>query len=104
MGQTIIEGGCFCGDVRYRLWMCCWILIGATPPSDSLVSPTVASLIRIVLITIGLIVFLILSAFYSGSETALVSLDKVRMDRLAEEGNKRAHIIKHLLKKPERVF
>ena len=82
----------------------CCCLMGATSPPDSLLSPTVVSLIRVALTIIGLIVFLILSAFYSGSETALVSLDKIRIDRLAEEGNKRAQIIKHLLKKPEQML
>ena len=85
------------------LIFCCF-LMGATPPLDSLVSLTVASLIWIAFLTLGLVVFLILSAFYSGSETALVSVDKIKMNRLAEEDNKRAKIIRDLLKRPEKML
>ena len=40
------------------------------------------------LVIIGIMVFL--SAFFSSSETALVTVNKIRMKNLAENGNKRA--------------
>jgi CBS domain containing-hemolysin-like protein len=78
--------------------------MGAIPSPDSFVSLTEANLIWIACLTLGLIVSLILSAFYSGSETALVSVDKIKVNRLAEEDNKRAQIIGDFLKKPEKML
>ena len=37
-----------------------------------------------------LIILLVLSAFFSSSETALMSVNKIRLRSLAESGNKRA--------------
>jgi len=77
--------------------------MGATP-SNHLASPPAASLMTIALFTVALIVCLILIAFYAGCETALVSLNKVRMSQLAEEGSKRAQIIKNLIETPEKML
>jgi putative hemolysin len=88
----------------FILGICCLILMGAAISSDDSAAPAAVNPIQIVLLTMGLIVFLLLSAFYSGSETALVSVDKIKMDRLAEDGVKRAQIIKNLLKKPEQML
>lgn len=82
----------------------CFFLISATPPQDSITPLTAANLAPIALFTLGLVVFLILSAFYSGSETALVSVDKIKINRLAEEENNRARIVSKLLKKPEKML
>ncbi len=40
-----------------------------------------------------LVILLGLSAFFSSSETALVSVSQIRMRTLAEEGNKRANLV-----------
>ena len=50
------------------------------------------------------VIFLILRAFFAGSETALVSLNPVRIRRLAEEGNRRARIIQDLIDDPDRML
>jgi len=54
------------------------------------------------LIVLG--VLLVLSGFFSGSETALVSLNKLRLRRLAEEGQKSALILEGLLSKPNQML
>ena len=91
---------------------CCYTLIdialsdllaSSSALSDPSPSPTVSSLIQIALLIVAVIVFLILSAFYSGSETALVSLNKVRIERLAET-EKRGRRIKNLIKIPEKML
>lgn len=51
---------------------------------DFLVDPSVA------MQTVVLVVLLILSAFFSSAETALTTVNKIRLKSLAEEGNKRA--------------
>ena len=93
-------------DSRYLkvliLLVCCFLLIGATTPGHS-TPPGQDSLTRIVFLILALIVFLILSAFYSGSETALVSLNKVRIERLAET-EKRGRLIKNLIEIPEKML
>jgi len=51
-----------------------------------------------------LILSLILTAFYAGSETAVVSANKARIEILAEGGDKRAIIIKRLLDAPDKML
>ncbi len=46
-------------------------------------------------------VLLVLSAFFSGSETALISVHKIRIRHLADSGNKNASILIKLLENPE---
>lgn len=46
---------------------------------------------------IVLIVLLILSAFFSSAETAFTTVNKVRLRTLAEDGNKRAVRVEHIL-------
>ncbi len=54
---------------------------------------------------IGLLVLLILlSAFFSGSETAMVSLNRYRLKTLAQSGDKRAQVALDLLARPERLL
>jgi Mg2+/Co2+ transporter CorB len=53
----------------------------------------------------GLFVLLILfSAFFSGSETALMALNRYRMQHLAERGHKGARRARALLNKPDRLI
>ena len=51
---------------------------------------------------IFLIVLLCLSAFFSASEAAIFSANKVKIRHLAEEGNKRAILLRRLLEQPGR--
>ena len=51
-----------------------------------------------------LVVLLALSAFFSGSETALMSLNRYQLRHKAREGHRGAHIAEQLLKRPDRVI
>ena len=51
-----------------------------------------------------LILLLILSAFFSGSETALMRLNRYRLRHKAKNGNKAAQITEKLLQKPDRLI
>ena len=42
---------------------------------------------------LALLILILLSAFFSSAETALTTVNKIRMQALAEEGNKRAEIV-----------
>ena len=54
---------------------------------------------------LGLILFLMVcSAFFSGSETAFFSLNRMRTQRLSTEGNRKAKIICELLEKPRHLI
>ncbi|MEE8168738.1 MAG: hemolysin family protein [Candidatus Hydrothermarchaeales archaeon] len=53
---------------------------------------------------ISLVVLLLLSAFFSGSETALMSLNRIRIKNMAEKGDKNAGIVEELLKHPNRLL
>jgi len=56
-------------------------------------------------ITLGAIVgLLIVSAFFSGSETALTAASRARMHALEEDGNKRARLVNRLLLTRERLI
>ncbi|MEM8799650.1 MAG: CNNM domain-containing protein, partial [Pseudomonadota bacterium] len=58
-----------------------------------------------ILITLGFVVLLLgLSAFFSGSETALTAASRANLYRLAREGNTRAQSIEHLLDDRERLI
>ncbi len=50
------------------------------------------------------IVCLLLSAFFSASETALLSVSKIRMRTLAEEGNKKAKNVEKLLENTDALL
>ncbi len=53
----------------------------------------------------GLVAFLILlSACFSGSETALMSLNRYQLRHKAREGHRGARIAEHLLKRPDRLL
>ena len=82
------------------LLLCCSILIGA----DTAGALFSEAHILLMLLGLGLILFVSLSAFYSGSETALVSVNKVRINQLAEEDNKKAKIVKNLIESPDKML
>lgn len=54
---------------------------------------------------IGFILFLlIVSAFFSGSETALTATSRARMHKLESDGNKRARTVNRLIGEPEKLI
>ncbi len=53
---------------------------------------------------VGIGILLILSAFFSGSETALTAVSRARIHHLQEEGNKRARIVVRLIERRERLI
>ena len=53
---------------------------------------------------ISFVLLLILSGFFSGSETALMSVNKVEIRHLAQEGDKDAQIVDRLLSKPDNLL
>src|SRR5690606_41203351 len=50
------------------------------------------------------LLLLVASAFFSGSETALTAVSRARMHALEQEGNHRAELVNRLLAKPERII
>lgn len=52
----------------------------------------------------ALIILLILSSFFSGSETGLISLNRYRLRHLARAGHRGALLAERLLKRPDRVI
>ena len=65
---------------------------------------SVHSAVLIGLFVFAVLVCLVLSAFYSGSETALVSVNKIRINQLVEEENSKAKIIHRLVASPDRML
>ena len=53
---------------------------------------------------VAVLICLILSAFYSGSETALVSVNKLRINQLVESKDKKARIIHRLVASPDKML
>ncbi|MDY6966638.1 MAG: hemolysin family protein [Halobacteriota archaeon] len=53
---------------------------------------------------ISLFLLLLLSAFFSGSETAIISLSKAKVRYLADEGIRRAKTLQKLLEDPHRLL
>lgn len=51
-----------------------------------------------------LIVLLLLSAFFSSSETALTTVNKIRMKNLADNGDTRAATVLKILEKPDKML
>ena len=70
-------------------------LIGANSTEQILV---LSSLVLAVLIC------LVLSAFYSGSETALVSVNKIRINQLVESNDVKAKIVHRLVESPDKML
>ena len=56
-------------------------------------------------VTIGIILsLLVLSAFFSGSETALTATSRARMHEIERRGDRRAILVQKLIKYPERLI
>ena len=51
-----------------------------------------------------LAILILLSAFFSGTETALMRVNKYRVRHLAKKGNKSAKLAEKLLKKPDKLI
>ena len=51
-----------------------------------------------------LVILLALSAFFSSAETALTCVNKIRIRGLAEEGDKRAILVKELTDNPSKML
>jgi len=60
--------------------------------------------LEIVLILAAIAVLLFLSAFFSGSETALTAASRARMHALEQEGNSKAALVNRLLRQPEKMI
>ena len=60
--------------------------------------------IALLLTLAGVLVCLVLSAFFSGSETALTAASRARMHALEGEGNERAKLVNGMLASPERII
>ncbi len=58
----------------------------------------------VVLITIAIIILLMLSAFFSGAETALTAASRPRMHELERDGNRRAGMVNQLRRRQERLI
>jgi Mg2+/Co2+ transporter CorB len=56
------------------------------------------------LILAAIVVLLFMSAFFSGSETALTASSRARMHALEQEGNPKARLVNELLATPERII
>jgi magnesium and cobalt exporter, CNNM family len=53
---------------------------------------------------VALIILLILSAFFSGSETAIIALNRYRLRHLMRAGHRGAQLAERLLKRPDRFI
>lgn len=53
---------------------------------------------------LAILICLALSAFYSGSETALVSVDKIRMNQRVDSGDAKAKIVHRIIESPDRML
>lgn len=53
---------------------------------------------------LALVICLAMSAFFSGSETSMMSLNRYRLKHQVEEGNPSARRAAHLLKRPDRLI
>jgi putative hemolysin len=59
---------------------------------------------HLIYMLILLVVLLGFSAFFSGSETALMAISRLRLRHLAEKKPRRAGIVERILKKPEKLI
>ncbi len=60
--------------------------------------------IKVTLYTLLLFVLVFLSAFFSGSETALMRSNRFKIRHLAEKGNKKASTVEDILKEPGQLI
>ena len=57
-----------------------------------------------VLILLLMVLLLLLKGFFSGSETALMTLNRYRMKSLARKGHRGAKLARYLLQRPDRLL
>lgn len=60
--------------------------------------------LEIVIAVVAILLLLVLSGFFNGSETALTAASKARMHALEQEGNARAKVVNDLLRHPEKLI
>ena len=60
--------------------------------------------LEIGIILAAIVVLLVLSAFFNGSETALTAASRARMHALEQEGNSGARLVNRLLQQPEKLI
>lgn len=78
-----------------RIFLLSVFLIGAS---------STGQIIVLISLVLAVLVCLVLSAFYSGSETALVSVNKIRINQLVESKDAQAKIIHRLVASPDRML
>ena len=61
-------------------------------------------MMELVLIATAIFCLLVVSALFSGSETALTAVSRARMHQLEEEGDRRAATVNRLIEDPERLI
>ena len=59
---------------------------------------------QILITAFSVLILIVMSAFFSGSETALTAASRARMHALEQEGNRRAELVNRLLATPERII
>jgi putative hemolysin len=60
--------------------------------------------LNILILIISLLLLLFFSAFFSGSETALMAISRLRLRHIAETRPKRTRIVEHVLKEPDKLI
>ncbi|MCL7708785.1 CNNM domain-containing protein, partial [Enterobacter kobei] len=53
---------------------------------------------------VTLIVMVVVSAYFSGSETGMMTLNRYRLRHLSKQGNRAAKRVERLLRKPDRLI
>lgn len=53
---------------------------------------------------VTLIVMVVISAYFSGSETGMMTLNRYRLRHMAKQGNRQAKRVEKLLRKPDRLI
>ena len=53
---------------------------------------------------VGLVLLLVLSGFFSGSETALMAVNRYRLSYLTRRGHRRAARVRELIGSPDRLI
>ena len=78
-----------------KIFLLSLFLIGAS---------STGQIIILISLVVAVLICLVLSAFYSGSETALVSVNKIRINQLVESKDAKANIIHRLVESPDRML
>jgi Mg2+/Co2+ transporter CorB len=60
--------------------------------------------LELLLVCLAILLLLIVSAFFSGSETALTAVSRPRMHKLSKDGNKNARLVNQLIAARERLI